>query len=224
MKTINMLPQWFLAEQRRRRRQRFHLLSMIIIGGLIIAWAGMARQQVLSLRAQRDVIAHQIAALRDVSADLQQAHQELHRLQNLQSANRELGSTVPMSAVSQQILNNMTPGMALSHLVIEVHSDPVKNDGRVVADPQHAATFHEVAHINVTGVAPDSMLIAQLIGKLSSNPLFSDVSLNFSRSELLRDYSIRRFDILMDMDLERVSGDDPDETVQARAGDSNHAG
>jgi hypothetical protein len=225
MKTVNLIPQWFLAEQKRRRRQRLHLLSMVAIGCLIVGWAGMARQQLVSLRAQRDALAHQIASIRDVSADLQQARQELHRLQNLQSANRELGSTVPMSAISRQVMNDMTPGMALSNLVIEVRNDPVKSDGRIASDGQHPTRFHQVAHIGITGVAPDSMQIAQLIGKLSGNPLFSDVALNFSRSELLRDYSIRRFDIQLEMDLDRIAGEDvSDTTPQARTGDSAHAG
>ena len=50
------------------------------------------------------------------------------------------------------------------------------------------------------------------IGKLSTNPLvFRGVSLNYTRTEILRDYGVRRFEIQMQMDLDPLlSAEDPD--------------
>ena len=49
---------------------------------------------------------------------------------------------------------------------------------------------------------------ASLVGKISQNRLFSDVSLNYTHTELLADRSIRRFEIQMTMDLDRLAVDD----------------
>ncbi len=216
MKNVNLLPQWYLDRKRQRRKLHLHLYVMVAIGLLLMGWAWADRQEILALQKQLDTLQRRTGALHDLTAELQHNQQELHRLQNLQLAARELGSTVPMSAMVQQILNNMTPGMALSRITIEVKSDPVKADGRVAADPHHPPRFHDVAHINVSGVAPDPMLIAQLIGKLTTNPLFSDVALNFSRAELLQNYDVRRFEILLNMDLDRLTGQEPRENLQAQ--------
>ena len=224
MKTVNLLPQWYLDRQRQRRHMNMHLALMVVVGVVLAGWALTQQRELATLKAQRSDLVRQAAGLRDLTPDLQRNDLELKRLHNLQVAARELGNTVPMSAVVQQILNNMTPGMALSHVAIDVHSDPFKMDGRIASDPRHPPRFHDVAHISVSGVAPDPMLIGQLIGRLSTNGLFSDVALNFSRAELLHDYDVRRFDILLNLDLDRVNGQMPDETTDAGSGGADHAG
>ena len=112
-----------------------------------------------------------------------------------------------MSAVIQQILNDMTMGMSLSHVGIEVHAEAVKGSG-ILGDMLHPPRTHNVAHLVFVGVAPNDVLIAQMVGKISQNPLFSDVSLNYTHTELLVDRSIRRFEIQMSMDLDRLAVDD----------------
>ncbi len=70
------------------------------------------------------------------------------------------------------------------------------------------------------------MQIAQLIGKVSTNTLFSDVSLNFTRTEILSEHSIRRFEIQMEMELERLATEDQERSPvrAATTGGDNHAG
>ncbi len=77
----------------------------------------------------------------------------LKRLNNLELAYRELGNTIPMSAVIQQIQNDMTMGMALSRVTIDVRSEPVKGSG-FVGDAAHPPHNHDVAHIVVVGSRP----------------------------------------------------------------------
>lgn len=208
MKTVNLLPEWYLNEHRQKKRFALHLTLMLALAGVMLTWHMIGRSELTHLQNQRHTLAHKASQLADPTAEIAQTEAEKRRLENLQIAFRELGSTIPMSAVVQQVLNDMTAGMSLSRVSIDVRQQAVKGSG-FVGDTKNPPKYHDVAYLTVVGVAPNDVQIAQLIGKISSNPLFSDVSLNYTRTELLRDYSVRRFEIQMNMDLERLTSEDP---------------
>ena len=114
-----------------------------------------------------------------------------------------------MSEVIQQLQNDMTPGVALSNVSIEVRPEPVKGSG-FVGDPKNPPRYHDVAHLTVVGISPNDQQITQLVEKVSKNALFSDVSLNYTRTGTLQGYTVRRFEFQLSMDLERLSMVDPD--------------
>ena len=109
-----------------------------------------------------------------------------------------------MSAVIQQLQNDMTPGMALSNVLIDVRSEPVKGCG-FVGDTRNPPRYHDVAHLTVIGMAPDDRQVAQLIDSVSKNPLFADVTLDFTRTGALHNYPVRKFEIQLAMDLEPLT-------------------
>lgn len=208
MKIVNLLPEWYLRAQRERCSLRIRLLLMLVLGGVMVGWTFVGRGQVRQLQHQRDALVRQGEIVHSLGGDLQRAENDIRRLENLQLAYRDLGTTVPMSAVLQQIPNNMTVGMALSRATIDVRAEPVRNSG-MVGDPRNPPRYHNIARLNLVGLAPNDVLIAQLIGRISANPLFTDVSLNFTRTETLREYSVRRFEIQMQVDLDRLATEDP---------------
>ena len=232
MKTVNFLPDWYRQQQRQGRNLRLHLGVMVLLGTAIAGARFLADEHVASLAAARTEYAEQANRVGDPTPELEGKRAELKRLENIQLAYRELGNTIPMSSVVQQILNDMTLGMALSRVGIEVHSEAIKGSG-ILGDVVHPPRTHNVAHVTVVGVAPNDVLIAQLVGKISQNPLFSDISLNYTHTELLVDRSIRRFEIQMTMDLDRLAVDDgsgggnPPQQAQngtTGKGAANHAG
>jgi hypothetical protein len=225
MKTVNLLPDWYLLQQQQKRNLRLHIAVMVGLGLCAFGFTFVARQRIATLSAERSALAAKANEVGDPDPKLQIQQTELKRLNNLELAYRELGNTIPMSAVIQQIQNDMTPGMALSRVMIDVHAEPVKGSG-FVGDTKHPPRNHDVAHIGVVGVAPNDVQIAQLIGKISTNPLFTDVSLNYTHTELLNERSIRRFEIQMEMDLERLVTQDEDagKLRAQNTGGADHAG
>lgn len=225
MKTVNLLPQWYLQQQRQKTHLRVHVAAMLLMGVGMAGLTYASRERIASLQNSEADLAHQVVKVGNPRAELTAKEAELKRLENLQLAYRELGNTIPMSAVIQQVQNDMTVGMALSRVSIDVRSEPIKGAG-MVGDPKHPPRNHDVVKLIVVGIAPNDVQIAQLIGKISSNPLFTDVSLNYTRTELLNgDRSIRRFEIQMQMDLDRLPSQDPDAPSNAlAAGGPGHAG
>jgi hypothetical protein len=213
MKTVNLLPEWYIHEQRQKSHLRLHLITMMMVGAAAVLCMGIARSRLSVVDVQASGLAQQAREMGDPEEQLHKDQAELKRLENLQVAYRELGNTVPMSAVIQQIQNNMSEGMALSRVSVEVHSEAMKGSPFVGA--KAAPRLHDVAHLTVVGVASNDVHIAQLIGKLSGNLLFTDVSLNYTRTEIVRDYSVRRFEIQMQLDLEPLAAEDPDPSSPA---------
>jgi hypothetical protein len=164
-------------------------------------------RQAEDLRGQHAALQERLKMLPDEENLVKTRQAELARLQNIQLAYQELGSPVPMSAVMQQIQNDMSPGMALSQVTIEVQPEAVKGSG-FVGDASAPPKFHDVARLTVVGVSPDDEKMVRLIQKLSANPLFTDVSLNYARNEAIREYAVRRVEIHMQMDVEQLGTED----------------
>jgi hypothetical protein len=61
-----------------------------------------------------------------------------------------------------------------------------------------------------------------MVDSLSHNPLFLDVSMNFTRPDVLRGLSVRRFQIRLTVDLERIPAGDPAATLQAMSERDHH--
>jgi hypothetical protein len=113
--------------------------------------------------------------------------------------------------VIQQLQNGLTPGMALSHLEIVVRPEPVKGSG-MVGDSRNPPRYRDEAHMTVVGIAPppDNMFAVQFYNNIVKNPLFSDVTLDYTKSAILQGYPLRTFEIQLTMDLDKLSTDATD--------------
>jgi Tfp pilus assembly protein PilN len=209
MKTVNLLPKWYRQQQRRQRNMRFHVGALLLLGAAMVGLTFVGRRELSALNNRRHALALALQNIRDPAAQLQQVNADLRRLEDLRLARHELGNTIPMSAVIQQLQNDMTRGMALSNVSVEVRPEPLRGSG-VIGDPKNPPRYHDVAHLSITGIAPDEGRIASFIDNISRNPLFADVMLNYTRTGELQHYPVRRFEIQLNMDLERLTSVAPD--------------
>jgi hypothetical protein len=223
MKNVNLLPAWYLQQRRRQRNLKLHVFVMMLIGGVMVGLSLLGGERVAKLNRQHEQIALRLDSTPNPEAQLRKVKVDLQRLQDLQKARQELGNTVPMSSVIQQLQNAMTPGMALSNIAIDVQPQPIKGSG-VVGDQRNPPRYHEVAHLTLTGVAVEDRNIASLFKELTNNRLFSDVTLNYNRTGALRGYPVRKFEIQLSMDLEKLITQSPESRAAeplASGGNSN---
>src|SRR5579862_7325632 len=108
-----------------------------------------------------------------------------------------------MSSVLRQLQNDMTPGMALSRAAVDVRLEAIRGSG-FVGDPSNPPKYQNIARLTIAGIGPNDMQISQLMDKLAKNPLFTEVTLNYTKPELLKDYNIRRFEIQLQINLDRL--------------------
>ena len=211
MKTVNLLPGWYRQQQRRQKNIRVHLVLMLVIGGAMVGSSFLGLEHQNQLYAQRDALKGRRTQVGDPEPELRRLQARLQQLKELRLARQELGNTIPMSAVVQQVQNDMSPGMALSSVTINVQSEPLRGSG-FVGDPHNPPRYHDVAQVSVQGIAPNDVQIAQFIDRLSNQhrQLFSDVTLDYTRTGELQRYSVRKFQIELNMDLERLTAGVPD--------------
>lgn len=206
MNKVNLLPDWYLAQQNQKRLLVWRLGLLSLVALAMLGWTASERTRVAALQLQdQALIATPDASSTEFKPLQAQRETQIRFLLNQQLAYHDVGNTIPMSAVIQQVINNLTPGMALSRSAIDVRSEPYKNSNEHAAAGNTPVKFHEVAHYVFVGVAPNDLVIAQLIDRLQKNPLMADLTLNYARSEILRDSSVRRFEIHLSIDLERLS-------------------
>jgi hypothetical protein len=215
MKTVNLLPGWYRLQQRRQKTIRIHMGVMLLLGAAMSGAVILGLEHRSGLYRQRDSLAAALNTVPDPEPELRRLKADLKRLQDLRLARAELGNTIPMSAVIQQLQNDMTPGMALSNVAVDVRSEPLRGSG-FVGDSHNPPRYHDVAHLNVVGIAPNDIQIAQLIDKVSRNPLFSDVTLDYTRTGEQRRFPVRKFQIQLSMDLQRLTSEAPDAAVAAQ--------
>ena len=217
MKTVNLLPGWYRQQERRQLNLHFHAGAMLVLGAAMIGLTIAGRRELAAMNHRRDALAATLRQVQDPAPQLQQATADFRRLEELRLARQELGNTIPMSAVIQQLQNDMTRGMAFSNVNVEVRPEPLRGSG-VVGDPKNPPRYHDVAHLSITGIAPDESRIAVYIDNISKNPLFADVMLNYTRTGELLHHPVRRFEIQLSMDLERLTSVAPDTLAAAPPG------
>jgi hypothetical protein len=215
MKTVNLLPGWYLQQARHRRRLRLHVAAMLALAGVLVGAWSLGQKDVARRNAQRDALAAQVAGIADPQAALREAQGRLQYLENRKRACSELGKSIPMSCLLQQFQNDMTDGMALSRVYVEVRPDPVKGSG-FVGDQHSPPKYHDVAYLSVEGVAPNDAQVTRFWERLSSNPLFADVNLDYARNGTLGTYLVRKFELKMKMDLDRLTTENPDAGMEKK--------
>lgn len=213
MKRVNLLPAWYIKQQHERSRLRVRF-TLLLCGVLtLVAWIGFQKSHVASLERHHAALLSQLHELRHVDEDLAAARTELNKAEILRAAYRELGPTVPMSALLQQIQNDLEPGMMLSKVSIDIRDESPRQNGPI--DPKSRPKPRPIARLTAIGFAPSDVQIATVIGRYSENPLLSEVTLNYSRPEIVKDYSARRFEIQMIVDLSRLHSEEASPMQQA---------
>lgn len=213
MKRVNLLPPWYIKQCHERSRLRVRI-TLLLCGILtLVAWVGFQKSHLASLEKRHNMLLKQVAEMKQVDRDLDAAKLELNKAELLRAAYRELGPTVPMSALLQQIQNDLEPGMMLSRVSMDIREESPRQNGPI--NPKNRPKARPVARIVTIGYAPNDVLIANVIGNLSQNPLLSEVTLNYSRPEVVQDYSVRRFEIQMVVDLSRLHAEEPQAMQQA---------
>ena len=86
MKTVNLLPGWYLRQRRQERNIKLHVIAMLAIGGLMAGLSLLGRQQVNRLNAEKAQLEARLDMTPNPANDLQRVTIDLKRLQDLQQA------------------------------------------------------------------------------------------------------------------------------------------
>ena len=95
MKTVNLLPQWYVMQGHRQKLMRVHIVAMVLLGTAMYSVSWLGRQKLAADEAKRATLTQQLEALPDPEQDLRSAEADLHRLEELRLPARNLGIPSP---------------------------------------------------------------------------------------------------------------------------------
>ncbi len=211
--SVNFLPGWYVADRRRRAaRKRQMVLAVVLIGAMGMLWH-QSRQQAEQLSLYRDSLAAQLQAAEGQITEmvkLQQARAELSRQVNIY---RQLALPINFSQVSGTVAALTPEDVFLEEL--EVRTEQLR-EKRVVAvanadrrgrrrnaKPQTIVETRTIITVDIRGIAPSDVAIANFVGQLAACDLFQNVKMVYSRQGKIGNAITRQFYISMHIPLDK---------------------
>ena len=199
METIDFLPERIKA-QRQRRRRWVRLAYLLVSCAVILAAYGIA-QQVRFLRAKE-----RLNSLSDRAANVQQQVAMLGTLQQQYAdlmikkrIDEQLGSRADALDVLAELGRLMPESVAVGSLelkTVELRTTVRPALARGASAAGRPEDFVEKrVRLEMTGLAPSDVEVANFIAQLSASPLFEDVNMGYSKNTEIQDRSAREFRI-----------------------------
>jgi Tfp pilus assembly protein PilN len=210
---IDFLPESYHTE-RARQGVAHRRWVLIVLTALTLACWGVARHQRSADLARRTyALESQAQATQQKLSEMAKLRQERKGLLYQQKIQRQLSQPV---AVTQTIatLGRLLPDSAgLTNLHVAAHRPPPKpletpEDKKAKRTAKKAPevdpeTLRNYLFIEVQGIAPDDVAVANLVNTMSEHPLFDRVAMNFSRVDNRGDLLTRRFQIGAEVSMDK---------------------
>lgn len=199
MNEIDFLPLDYVM-RRRRRGQRWR--QGIVVGLLAMAmlgWALLAQGRIMQLEARTQEAQTRTLMLQVQARQLQSLQDELADLNRRLALRRELAPPVTLTQSVAQIAGHIPEKTCISSLSLTDSSPVVRK--KKEETPGHPVSLG--LHIGLTGLAESNTQVADLVARLTADPLLTQVKLLYSRPVSQRDGFGREYRIEMDIPLDR---------------------
>lgn len=210
---IDFLPKSY-HEDRLRRARRFKQWVMILLVAVALVSWGICRQRDSSeLAGRADSLEAQAYSTRQKQTEMTKLKKERTSLVYQLKIQRQLDQSV---AVTQTIavLGQLLPDSSgLTRVEVQTHRpapiprvDPKdkkkkrKSKRKPSANPELAQDYIQ---LDVYGIAPDDVAVANLMNSMSDHPLFEKVTMYFSRTDERGEFVSRRFHVGAHVPLDR---------------------
>lgn len=109
-----------------------------------------------------------------------------------------------VSAIAATIINELPESVALDRIDISAGSRQPLRTARSRGREEKVEAAPRVLTCEIAGFAHSDEQVAQIVDRLSAQPPFEKVSLDFSRTRLVRDHSAREFRLSCRIDLDAL--------------------
>jgi len=216
---INFLPSTYVQQQ---ARQNWVFKEAIWIGMtlvLIVGWFLTARGGLSELREYKASLSDAAEAAKGRKAEVMKLRSEQQAMLDKQKLQRKLVEPIRNSSLLSTISQLMPASIVLRDLDLSGNrptpSTRSSNDANPEAPRAEKERPPEPVRIAMTGTAASDSEVANFVGKLSGNPVFSNVKMVFSRAAAGDSGTDREFRIELEVPLDRVFvlGDQPAKEV-----------
>jgi Tfp pilus assembly protein PilN len=210
---IDFLPKSYHEERARRARMYRRWVMILVVAVTLIGWGIDRHRESAELAWRADALETQARSARQKQSEMTKLREERRSLIYQLKIQRQLDQPVTVTqAVS--VLGQLLPDSSgLTRVRVRTHRpspiplpDPAEKKSRRKpkrkADPDPLLA-RDYLQIDIYGIAPDDVAVADLVNTMSDHPLFEKVSMNFSRTDERGEMIIRRFHIGAEVPLDR---------------------
>jgi len=213
MSLINFLSESYLQQASRHRRRCRHLSLNAIVLVCLVGWGLVERGENVTLKQRSEDMKAEEATARSQMNEIIKIRSEHADLKHRFKVQHELHQPISHT----QILATFSELLPLSVSLTELHvitkrppPQPLENvskknrhNRKKTSKDQTPDRIDDQVEIELDGLAPDDLTIAQLIGDLSDHPLFDQVAMQYARPVDMRDINGRQFRLSMRVRLDR---------------------
>lgn len=219
----SFLPEDYLEKKIQRRTNAICVtLFVIVLGGVIGGFYVSDRQTREVHKRQREVNLRYEEAAKRLS-QLDQLQEQKTQMMRKAAVTGSLLERIPRSLILSELINNMPTTLSLLELEMSTKTlrrsqpkvttmlDVAKNKSAAGVNPNQPMPEPEVdlteVSLNLIGVAPTDVQVAQFISSLNQADLFYEIELIYSQEQKIEDHLMRKFRIAMKLDQEVVMQD-----------------
>jgi len=206
MENIDFLPERIKVQRARRKRLiRVGYLLAVCVGALVLL--GFSRQErVKAAQAELALLSERSGNVRRQLATLDFLQAQHADLLVKKRIDEELGSRVDALDVLAELGRMMPEGIAITSLNLEAVAVPAPAVGQAKTSasarpapagnaPRAKETLVNRVRLDLVGLAPTDVDVANFIGQLSASPLFEDVNMGYAKNTRIKDRSAREFKV-----------------------------
>ncbi len=201
MKQADFLPERIRCQRVRRKRlmRQGYLLTTCALCLVLLSY--VRHGWIAEVRADCALLDERIAAQEQVIAKIPPLERQMANLLMKKQIDEELGSRTDCTAVLSELARLMPMNMSLVSLelkTVEIRTQPdtdMVRSQRPVRSSGSPKGEHVIRRVqmNIEGIAPTDVDVANFIGQLSASPLFESVNMGYARTESFRGRLARQF-------------------------------
>lgn len=214
MNQVNFLPAKFRQrEARRQQRAKHWSLVGVLVFASLAGWV-IQSQHTTALAAQAQAVQRQVDSLHNKQLEVNRLDKQRRQLMQRVALQRKLGMAVRESQIITTLSRHMPANIGLNDISMTYQGSASGQRGG--ANRSHHSG-QSVLSIDIQGMAPNDIAIANLVSSLAQDPLFSKVTMRFSRPAAQGHVLGREFGLTMSVNLSRHFITSPKTEEVARA-------
>lgn len=215
MHQVNFLPMSYRRRDARRRRAWRQGVLIALLGLCLLGWWGVQTRQTGALRREANELMQQVETAQGRTAEVARLRAERQRLIQQVEIQRELAQPLRHTQVLAALGELLPPSVAVTHLAMHTQRPaplpppPRKKDDekdkstKKLPEPAPAPRGEHRLNLDLAGIAPDDLTVANVLTALKLHPVFSDVKMHYSRNIELEGVHGRQFRLELAVDLDR---------------------
>ncbi len=209
MREINFLPETFVRHRAARKRRYGHVVILAMTVGVLVSWWFAERKSLNFVRAEEMQLQQAVGQAQTELTLVHKLNTEKKLLMHQDRIRRELAQPISHTSVVELLGQAMPNSIAVTEMTVVARRAPLKTAAEAKATRSNAGSrtvrdqpVEEALLIEFSGLAPNDVEIANLVGALSDHAVFANVKMLYSRSVTTRGVIGREFRMEMQVPLD----------------------